>query len=61
MRLQNIWWKHSFPTLDSNFCYILCIIPDTIPISPAKPQEVFIVALKLQGSYYYVLNYSVAV
>lgn len=45
---------------DSDFCCILCIIPDTIPVSPAKPQEVFTVALKLQGPYYCVLNYSVA-
>lgn len=46
---------------DSDFCCIFCIVLDTIPVSPAKTREVFIVALKLQGPSYCVLNYSVAV
>lgn len=33
---------------DWDLCCILCIIPDISPVSPAKQQEVFIVALELQ-------------
>lgn len=44
-----------------SLCCILCIIPGITPVSPAKHQEVFIVAWELQGPYCCVLNYSVAV